>query len=733
MGSVSRSIRTHAIALLGLTYSLMLVVLVWIAYAERQDEQTAAMQALKDTAQLIASEQDRVLTDTRELLTILLESADRPEFAATPRCSSFLAQILKDEPRLANLGIAAPNGDLVCNATPTAQIVNVADRTHFQRALVSDDMVIAEPILSRSTGKWGLPFDKSIRDRHGRIQGVAIVVVDLHWLNSELSKALPMSRTRIGLVDSRGVVLARQPDPEHWVGRDASATPFFKALALHGGTGTAEAIGLDGTARVFGYAHFVETTSGPIYLWVGTPENEVIASASRRFAWTLAIMLTMLVSTLGAIWVGGERLVLRPLEMIAATARRLGAGDHNARTGLPYRDDEIGQLARSLDEMATALLSKSDLLRLNRALRVLSRCNRALTHAESQTQLLEEVCRILVDLGGYRLAWVGVALQDEAKTVMPVAQCGDTQGYLDAARITWADSERGRGPTGTAIRTGEAQINQDFANNPRLAPWRADALKRGYAASTALPLRERSKVFGALTIYAPDPMAFDDAEMQLMRELADDLAFGIVTLRERSQHAAGAERLMKSLEASIGALATTIEMRDPYTAGHQRRVASLALALAGEVGLPPDEAHGIQLAAMVHDIGKVLIPAEILSKPSRLSELEFELVKTHAQASYDILKGIEFPWPIADMVLQHHERLDGSGYPRGLRGEQILLGARILAVADTVEAMASHRPYRAALGVEKALAEIRANRGRLYEPAVVDACERLFATKRFAF
>lgn len=187
------------------------------------------------------------------------------------------------------------------------------------------------------------------------------------------------------------------------------------------------------------------------------------------------------------------------------------------------------------------------------------------------------------------------------------------------------------------------------------------------------------------------------------------------------------------LEGTIHALATTVEMRDPYTAGHQRRVAELACAIAEEMGLSKDQIEGIHVAGLLHDIGKIAIPAEILTKPTKLTKLEFELITTHSQVSHDILKGIEFPWPVADIVVQHHERLDGSGYPNGLKGDEILLEARILAVADVVEAMASHRPYRPALGIDKALAEIEEKRGRLYASEVVDACLKLFREKGFEF
>jgi len=193
------------------------------------------------------------------------------------------------------------------------------------------------------------------------------------------------------------------------------------------------------------------------------------------------------------------------------------------------------------------------------------------------------------------------------------------------------------------------------------------------------------------------------------------------------------ERLQRRLEETVNALSSMTEKRDPYTAGHQQRVTQLARAIAEEMGLPEDKVDGITVAATLHDIGKIYEPAEILSKPDMLTDIEFLMMKVHPQVGYDILKNIDFPWPVDQIVFQHHERYNGTGYPRGLIGEEILLEARILAVADVVEAMVSHRPYRSALGLKPALEEISRNRGILYDPDVVDACLKLFREKKFKF
>ncbi len=193
------------------------------------------------------------------------------------------------------------------------------------------------------------------------------------------------------------------------------------------------------------------------------------------------------------------------------------------------------------------------------------------------------------------------------------------------------------------------------------------------------------------------------------------------------------QNLKKVMDSTIQAIAMTVEKRDPYTSGHQMRVAALTRAIAETIGLSEDRVEGAYMAASIHDIGKISLPAEILSKPIQLSEIEISLIQAHAQAGYDILKGIEFPWPIADIIIQHHERMDGSGYPRGLAGDDISMEARIIGVADVVETMSSHRPYRPAMGIDRALEEITLYSGTLYDAEVVAACLKIFNERRFEF
>jgi PAS domain S-box-containing protein/putative nucleotidyltransferase with HDIG domain len=381
------------------------------------------------------------------------------------------------------------------------------------------------------------------------------------------------------------------------------------------------------------------------------------------------------------------------------------------------------QLERTVLDLAGAV----------RTLRTLSACNEALVRASSEQRLLQDICDIAVTQGGYAMAWVGYMEHDEARTVRHVAKSGDPNGVLDALRVTWDDSESGSGVVGTAIRRRGPVVADDADSSPYFARWREEALTAGLRSSACFPLmHDDMQPFGAIVFFSSETAAFSTDELGMLGELASDLAYGIQTLQAREARQQMArdlttanERLEDLLHEITSALGSVIEARDPYTSGHEARVAQIAKAIAIELGLSHEEVEATEMAGLVHDIGKVSVPAEILTKPGALSETEMELVRDHSRAGYEILKNIDFRWPIATIVLQHHERCDGSGYPAGLAGDEILLPARTLAVADTVEAMVSHRPYRPALGRVAALAALSERPGA-YDPAVVRACLAIF-------
>lgn len=396
--------------------------------------------------------------------------------------------------------------------------------------------------------------------------------------------------------------------------------------------------------------------------------------------------------------------------------------------------DEQGRFRQThciLRDVTERKRSEQSLRRFNRALKTLSSGNEVLVRARTEQALLDDMCRVLIDDGGYRSVWIGLAKPGETM-VTPQAWAGHQGGCftLDSNCLQLPSADD---PVTVALSTGAPCVTRDIEHAAIFDTCREDAMLAGFKASVALPLVSNQGALGALTIYAAELDAFDEEEVKLLMELAGDLTYGMHALRTRADKERGLIRLQAAMDATIQALANTVELRDPYTAGHQQRVAQLVTALARRMGFPEDRVRGLRLAAMVHDVGKINVPAEILSRPGKLSAVEYSIVKTHVEAGYEILHAIDFPWPIADIVHQHHERLDGSGYPQGLKDGAILQEARIMAVADVVEAMTNHRPYRASLGLESAMEEIQQGGGRLYDTDVVRVCVELFRRGEFRF
>jgi putative nucleotidyltransferase with HDIG domain len=424
-----------------------------------------------------------------------------------------------------------------------------------------------------------------------------------------------------------------------------------------------------------------------------------------------------------------------------STAKKVGKGDPDRNKTKEQLIEELNVLReRELDRDKIRMeqsQTKLELKRAKRALKTLSSCHKAMVRSVNKEDFLRDICRIIVEEGDYSMAWVGLAVDDDKKSIKLLAKSGNTDGYFENMNMNWSD---GNCPEGTAIRTGKPYVVKDILSNPDIMPWRGEALKQGFSSVVSLPLMSNGHAFGALSIYSSDTHVFNEEEVDLLKRLADNLVYGVVAIHthKKLNWAEGEAKksltkLRKAFGAIIQVLEKTVEIRDPYTAGHQRRVADLARLIAMEMGLSNDRIDGIKITGIIHDIGKIHIPAEILSKPRALTSIEFSLIKTHPQVGADILKAIDFPWPVDQIILQHHERVDGSGYPYGLPKRDILLDARILGVADVVEAMASHRPYRPALGIDKALNEISDNRGVLYDRDVVDVCLKLFKEKNYHF
>ncbi|MGA9031673.1 MAG: EAL domain-containing protein [Sulfuricaulis sp.] len=522
-------LRTRLMLLVGFAVIPAFGLMGYTAISQRQQ---AAVNAERDAIKLVrlaAQEQSQLIAATHQLLLILsqLPAVNQPTTATA--CGRILDDLRKPYPYYTNFGVATPDGRIFCSALPMTRPINITDRSYFRRAIQSRDFSIGDYQIGRITGISAINFGYSVFDAGGNIKAVVFAALDLSWLNKLITGIELPAGSTLKVVDSRGTILARLPEPDKWVGKSMRASPLVSAILANQREGTAEDPGLDGVTRLYAFTPLHNSPTGNVYVSVGIPKAVAFAAVNRDFARNVALLLLVAVLALIAAWMGSNVFVLRRIQALTGAARRLGQGDLSARTGLPHSTEELGQLARTFDDMAGALQ------RINRALKTLSAGNRAVVRANNEQTLLAEMCRIIVEIGGYRLAWVGYAEQDQHKTVRPVAQAGYEEGYLAALNLTWADTEHGRGPNGTAIRTGQPCIVRNIQTDPVFAPWREEARKRGYGSAMAFPLHVNAKVVGALCIYAEEPDAFDQDEVALLSEMANDLAYGIAALSTRAE------------------------------------------------------------------------------------------------------------------------------------------------------------------------------------------------------
>lgn len=900
------SMRTRLLLLVALAALPAFALFAANGLDQRRQAAARAQSEALSLARLVAASQDERIQSTRLLLAGLAEVPEVQAGAgAAGACADLLADLLALHADMANLGAADANGDIYCSALPTSRTVNIRDRLYFRTALEQGVFSAGEYQIGRITGIPSINFGYPLTAADGERVGVVFAALDITWLADIGSQAALPAGSTVTVIDRNGTVLARWPDSELWVARVLPEAPILEAMLEARGEGTAEVAGVDGEVRLYGYVPLGGASTDGVYLSVGVPTALAYAeidAISRRTLLGLAAFA--LLSALSA-WFGAEVFVVRPIGELVRATQRVAAGDLSARTGLAGERGEIGALAEAFDQMATALEARSaaqqaaeaDLLRVNRALRALSEANQALVRAADESSLLAEICRVIVEVGGYRMAWVGLAESGPERRVLPAASAGDRGGYLESIEVHWADVPTGQGPVGTAIRTGQPVVTRDVSSDPQFAPWRDRALARGFAAVLALPLAVEGRVVGALAIYSGAAGGFAEQEQDLLGELADDLAFGMQTLRERAgrqraeasaqdrlaflsalaqidraimasmdprvtfdvllaqlmeyllvdaadilwydphtrmlvhsasrgfrtpalrhtrlplgegnagraaldrtrllipdlrQDPGGLERsplldeegfvtylavpllgkgtvqgvlevfmrrpfeptqewidaletfagqaaiavdnamlfdalrksnqdLLEAYEATLQGWSRALELRDQETQGHSARVVDLTTRLALRLGMREADLVHVRRGVLLHDIGKMVVPDSILLKAGPLSDEEWRLMRGHPQAAYDLLSPIEYLRPALDIPYAHHERWDGAGYPRGLRGTQIPLAARIFAVVDVWDALTSDRPYRAAWPAAQAREHMREQSGRHFDPRVVES------------
>lgn len=470
-------LRGRLVLLLLGSFALLAALLAWHSVRQRDSALDAARTRLLAEARLLAAGHQVLVERGDAILNSLMLNPGLS--AATPAadCSAQLAQLMAREPDYVQVGVTRPDGEVVCAGVPSAQRVNLADRDWHRRTLRSREVVVGDVVVSRIVGKPGITFSKTKFGPDGQALGVYYGGVSLDWMARALAKARLPADARAVVLDGLGTVVARFPDPEQWTGT-AARSPLLQHMQAAPEGGTLRDINRQGQMRLIAFTPLLTTTGGTHYhLLLSVPSDAVEAGPRRDALRAFGALLLVLLATAAAVLVCLNRWVLRPVEALAATAARLSAGERGVRSGLPHGGDALGSLAAALDQSAAAIADRETRLAYaNRALRVLSAGNRTLLGLHGEPALLEQMCRAIVDAGGFRIAWIGYAQPGGAVQLM--ASCGAEPGLLDHLQVSWDDSAVGRGPVGRAVREGRWQIWTDGDGPPADALWAQGARAR---------------------------------------------------------------------------------------------------------------------------------------------------------------------------------------------------------------------------------------------------------------
>ncbi|HUJ87522.1 MAG TPA: cache domain-containing protein, partial [Burkholderiales bacterium] len=523
-------------ALAGLSILPMLGLVLFLSYQQRAQEMRETAERVVVLARVVAAQQTQILDQARQLLGGMASSSEGVGAELLGKgCAERLGALLDSYSIYHQVFFALPDGRVRCAARALRKPVNIRDREYFRRALATRGFTLSGVIFGRDSRVYTVAAAQPLLGAAGRVLGVLVASVDLQWIGDTLRGAALPADTVVSLVDASGTTLARFPGGGSYLGKKVPDFEFFQSAIAEGITDPTESTDGDGLERFVSYARL---PGRDLYLRLALPSWVVERDAARSLreglsGAGLALALTLLLG-----WFAAGRLVARPIARLTEATERLGRGDLSARTGIARHGGEIGRLAAKFDQLA------DHLERSRRALRTLSAGNRTLLREQNEALLLAEMCRVAVEVGGYPLAFVCYARDDEAKTVEVAARHGADDGLLDSLELTWADSERGRGSVGNAIRSGQTAYVRRIATDPNAAPWRGEILRRGFASVVSLPLRVEGRVIGTFTLFAPEADAFDSDEAELLDEVAADLSFGIEAIRRRARQLE-AERAME--------------------------------------------------------------------------------------------------------------------------------------------------------------------------------------------
>lgn len=501
---------------------------LWTSWDDLNRNYTERGENALVTAQLVAADVSQTLVHTRQLMSLFAATINHRAPLHT-LCESLLRKMIEQQAIYLQAVVAQPDGHIVCGVNPVPKGSTIVDRDYFQRAMASQSFTTSGLVYSRTTGKRTIAAGYPIVDPEGGVRGALAVSIDLEWLQ-RLFERIDLPEDMVAsLVDSEGRIVFRYPLWSEMAGKLIPDVATFLPAASKQTEGIIKNVGLDAVDRIVAFARLDGDSRNPLYLRTGVARASIEASARSILISGLTTFAIVLLMAGALAWFAARNLVVEPVRKLIDATQRMGISDLRLRTGLADDRSEIGQLAGAFDEMAARLQ------RSIRALRALSAGNRTIIRRQSEQELLDAMCGVAVETGGYSLAMVHYALTDDEKSLSPQAYAGGHDSYVSALTLTWADNRRGRGPAGTAVRTGCMDVIRDVMIDPRFEPWREMAKRRGFKSIIAFPLKVEGGVIGAFTLAATETDAFDDDEVELLEEMAADLAFGIETIRSRAQ------------------------------------------------------------------------------------------------------------------------------------------------------------------------------------------------------
>src|SRR2546422_5134455 len=717
-------VRMLVFVLLAFVPALLLTLLTF--KEQRREGTDEAKDAALRLARAAALSYERLTVQTQSMLARLAQLPALRQTAGAA-CDTLMAARIRETTYYANIGVADLNGNLVCSAVPLSGRVNVADRSYFWRAVTTADFAVGEYLVDRVTGKGAINFGYPVLDAQGHVTGVVYAALDLAWLNDFAANAdLPPGST-ITVLDRKGTILARFPDPDRWVGKTEPEAPIVAAI-VKGREGTADAPGLDAVPRLFG---FVPLRTGPgetaLFLSVGIPRAAALVEATHHLIRNALLVTLFGALALLAAWAGGSHFLFDPVNRLIMAAERLGRGDLTVLSGLPHDAGEFGRLASTFDLMATALEGRE--AQLGQA-REAERQERE--HAERRlryTQALHAIDQAITGSLDLRLT-LAVVLDQVVGEL-----------HVDAADVLLLDPHSqelyygaGRGFRGNTIVAHRLRFGEGYAGRAALDRrtitvadlTKADDFVRrrlvdeeGFVTAFMTPLIAKGQVAGVLEIFQRRPFQPTAEWLEFLETLGGQAAIAI----DNAALFQGLQRanvdLTLAYDTTLEGWSKALDMRDKETEGHTQRVTDLTVRLARAMGLREEEMAHLRRGALLHDIGNMGIPDSILLKPGPLTDDEWVIMKKHPVYAFELLSPITYLRPALEIPYSHHEKWDGTGHPRGLRGEQIPKAARIVAVADVWDALRSDRPYRPAWPQERALNHIREQAGKHFDPLVV--------------